>query len=233
MSNLTESPNITRINYSQYPFLHIEDSPGKIAEIKKVVPPYFRVDSVIDIGSGAGLITRAIGEAYRAKVVHGLDISESSFELIRNQLVGFTEGRVIQQDYETFETDQVYDLAMFIDVLEHIEDPLAALRKASGFTRYGIIRSPLEETYMNGINRRFKGKDYKKIMEKKYGHIHHFNIDSLCNLIDKAGFDMINAENFEVPPEADILSDPIQHTIERFTWHTGREIYPNIWAGFM
>lgn len=232
MSASIENPDKGGINYSHYPFFHTEDSPRKIGEIMQVVPAYFRVNSMLDVGCDAALITRAIGEAYRAKIVHGLDMSVPAFDLIRQQLSVFPQSRVIQQEFGQFEADIVYDLTMFIDVLEHIEDPLEGLKKAAAISKYAVVRFPLEETCMNEVNRRLRGKDYKKMMEERYGHIQHFNMDSLGNLINEAGFDVINGENFRVPPQAGILSDPIQRNLERFTWYTARGVYPDMWGGF-
>lgn len=220
------------INYTNYPFLHAEDFQGKIRELGRVIPPYFRADSILDVRCDAAIITRAIGETHGARIVHGLEVSEPAIDLIRRQLSVFQDGRAIQQEFEGYKSDRVYDLTMFIDVLEHLEDPLSALRKASEISRYAAIRCPLEETKMNVINKSLLGKDYKKIMEGRHGPVHHFNMDALGSLIEEGGFDVVKGENFRVPGQAEILANPLQGNLERMTWNMARRSYPDMWGGF-
>lgn len=220
------------IDYTNYPFLHIEDSPRKIREIKHVVPGSFRANSILDIGCSTGLITRAVGETYKAKIVDGLDVSEPALDLARSQLSVFQESHIFQEEFEDHETQRLYDLVMFIDVLEHMSDPVGALKKASEMGRYSVVRSPLEQTRMNRLIKNHGGKNYMKLMGERYGHIHHFNMDSLSTLFHEGGFDVINGENFRIPEQADVLANTTHHYLERLTANIARGFYPDIWGGF-
>jgi len=221
-----------RIDYNLYPFSHAEDSERKIHEIKSVVPRDFRVSSILDVGCNIGIITQAVGTEYHATEVDGLEVSTNAITQAEKQLEVFPKPSVVPEEFETFETEKVYDLIMFIDVLEHMQDPLNVLKKASKIGRYAVIRCPLEQTYMNEANARFAGKDFMALMEKRYGHIHHFNMVTLSKLICEGGFDVIQGRNYRVPSEADVLANPVQHYLEQATWRTTRGFYPDVWGGF-
>ncbi|RLI70935.1 hypothetical protein DRO91_06210 [Candidatus Heimdallarchaeota archaeon] len=232
MANQREYQPSVLFDYASYPHLHIEDSRRKIREIAEVIPSSFRARNILDVGSDAGLITRAVGKKYRANHVVALDLSLQAIELTGREIGDFTQFNVEQKSFEEYETNNLYDLIMFIDVLEHLNDPLLALQKASTMGRFIVVRSPLEDSAMNKINKRFLGKDYQKIMEQRYGHIHHFSLGSLKGLLQEGGFDLVRERNFRVPVVADVLQHQSHRHAEALSWSLFRGIYPNLWGGF-
>ena len=81
---------------------------------------------ILDVGGGTGDISsgfvEASGNRARATVV---DIDDASIEVARSRgLDGFV-GR-----FEDYETDERFDLILMLNLIEHVADPMALLRRA-------------------------------------------------------------------------------------------------------
>ncbi len=78
---------------------------------------------VLDAGCGSG---RNMLELARLGSVTGVELSDTSVELARQRGVGeVIEGSVLEMPF----ADDSFDLAVSLDVIEHLEDDLAALRE--------------------------------------------------------------------------------------------------------
>ncbi len=227
-----ENRGKTAIDYSQYSQLHIEDSPRKIAELIAVTPTSFRGRRMLDVGADAGIITRAIGEQIGAKDVQAVEPSVVALPYVLENLRGFEQHAVHQTNLEQFVASDLFDLTMFIDVLEHLRDPVELLKKASRMSRFALIRSPLEESVAVQVHSQLYGEDIQQLMEQRYGHIHHFSQDSLRDLLDKGGFDVIKEDHFRIPEQASILDRGTDRFVENLSWRIAKGFYPNIWGGF-
>jgi SAM-dependent methyltransferase len=84
------------------------------------LPPGARV---LDAGCGSG---RNMVELSRLGTVTGVELSQTSVELARGRGVGeVIAGSVLDMPF----ADDSFDLAVSLDVIEHLEDDLAALRE--------------------------------------------------------------------------------------------------------
>lgn len=82
---------------------------------------------ILDIGCGEGALGRALIERGASEVV-GIEADPATAEAARKSL-----SRVFRGDVETLElpfTDGYFDCIVLADVLEHLRDPLALLKKA-------------------------------------------------------------------------------------------------------
>jgi SAM-dependent methyltransferase len=78
---------------------------------------------ILDAGCGSG---RNMIELARRGTVTGVELSHTSVELARARGCGeVVEGSVLEMPFE----DDAFDLAVSLDVIEHLEDDLAALRE--------------------------------------------------------------------------------------------------------
>jgi GT2 family glycosyltransferase/trans-aconitate methyltransferase len=221
-----------QFDYSKYPHLHIEDSKGKIEELSKVIPSDFRVRTILNVGSDADLITQAIGKRYGASQIDTLDLSDQVIELSRITLTNFSKSEVKQCTLEEYKPTRSYDLIMFINVLEHLNDPINTLKTAAKLSKFLAVRSPLEESFINRLEKKYFGKDYQKVMEQRYGHIQHFSQESFKEILNTGGFDVINTEYFRVSNKADILKGPTHKFFEKTVSFFAKDKYPKIWGGF-
>jgi SAM-dependent methyltransferase len=103
--------------------------------------------SLLDIGCGDGRIARLVGERHPELSLSGIDV------LVRPQTwipVQPFDGATIPL------ADQSVDVAMFVDVLHHTDDPLVLLREATRVARQAIlIKDHCRDGFLAGPTLRF------------------------------------------------------------------------------
>ncbi len=94
-----------------------------------------RGDSLLDLASGDGMITSIFASHFRRIV--GVDASSVHVAEARKRMPG---ARFYENLIEDFETDERFDSVFLLDILEHVIDPVNALRKAANFlTADGVL----------------------------------------------------------------------------------------------
>jgi SAM-dependent methyltransferase len=88
------------------------------------VPP---CSTVLDVGSGTGAVARAL--AARGCHVWGIDIDSDAARLTEPWCDGFLLGDVETADVEAFLGPHRVDAILLLDVLDHLRDPVAAIRR--------------------------------------------------------------------------------------------------------
>ena len=96
------------------------------------VPPQSRV---LDVGSGSGAVARAL--AARGCRVWGIDLDSTSASLAEPWCDGVLLGDIETADLDAFLGPQRADAILFLDVLEHLRDPGAAIRRVLPFLAPG------------------------------------------------------------------------------------------------
>jgi len=233
MSSPEFHPSIKEpMDYTYYSQLHIEDSPRKIKEIESILPTSFRGRKLLDVGCDAGIITKAIAENIGVQEVHGVELSKIATPYAEKSLQGFPSHIIHQVDFNDFKINSLVDLTMFIDVLEHVSDPMSLLKKTAQISRYAIIRSPLEDAIAVQIHQQLYGEDIHKLMEERYGHIHHFSRKGIRSLINQSNFEIIHENITRIPKEASILNRSLNKFTESLFWRVANNFYPEFWGGF-
>ncbi|HEV2036403.1 MAG TPA: class I SAM-dependent methyltransferase [Candidatus Dormibacteraeota bacterium] len=100
---------------------------------------------VLDVGCGAGNIAQAIAESRPDLRVHGVDISTRALEVARH-VAPELDFQMAPAESLPFENGSMSAVVM-LDVMEHLEDPAAALREIRRVLRPGgvfHIALPLE-----------------------------------------------------------------------------------------
>ncbi|MFC1667404.1 class I SAM-dependent methyltransferase [Candidatus Omnitrophota bacterium] len=177
------------------PSWHLEDSPWKARKIIKVIPKdiFSKSNStmkIVDVGCGPGEILKLVCKYFRdngfSAAADGYDISPAIIEAARKN---FSEASFYchEFDKEKYKAPrQNIDIALLIDIFEHIENPEHLLRDISEVSTYAICHIPLEdnlEVKIRGLKKRFK---------KSLGHINYYNKKNAVELIEKNGFSIEN-----------------------------------------
>jgi SAM-dependent methyltransferase len=152
---------------------------------------------VLDVGCGNGVFLSAItAEGYRAS---GVDVSEASAQLCRERGLDARAG-----DFLTMPLDGPYDAVTFWDVVEHLREPEAFLRRAREVLAPGgalVLKIPGFERgvfYPIKVWPRLAGA-----MLGAPGHIQYFNRRSLEALLARTGFGAVEwfpSFSFRSPP---------------------------------
>jgi 2-polyprenyl-3-methyl-5-hydroxy-6-metoxy-1,4-benzoquinol methylase len=149
------------------------------------VPPHSRV---LDVGSGAGDVACAL--AGRGCHVWGIDIDAVATEMAQPWCEEILVGDVETADLAAFLGPQRVDAILFLDVLEHLRDPVAAIRRVLPFLAPGgnIILSVPHVAHAAVRLQLLAGafpRTSKGLLDRK--HLHFFDRSSLHELLRHAG----------------------------------------------
>lgn len=180
------------------PDLHLEQSEMKARQVLDFLED-FHADSLLDIACGAGKITTILAKALHSQKTVGLDISKSMIKVARKSTI---DKNIfwINKDIFSYNPKDKFDLVTCIDIIEHVGNDLAFLKKAKTLGRRILLKVPMEDSFLdNNIIRSLKIRDPWKESEIKYGHIHHYNETQLNQLFTKSGLIVIKNGYIPLP----------------------------------
>lgn len=145
--------------------------------------------AVLDLPCGDGLLTSMFSEHFERVV--GVDASSSHLAMARERLPGveFHESLI-----EDLELDEKFDTVFMLNVLEHVEDPTAVLRKAAEFLKDdGVLIVHVPNA--NAINRRIavlmgtleSCEELSPFDINVAGHRRSYTLETLTAEIERAG----------------------------------------------
>ena len=139
---------------------------------------------LLEVGCGSGYYLEQLSRNSNFTSLHGLDYSRAKLDYIRNKIpsITITTGDAAELPFD----DNSFDVVLCSEVIEHLKNPIPALREINRVCRkYAIISTPTNST----IYRRFLIRIGKNI---KYGvtHIKEFRQDEFLDALHKAGFEI-------------------------------------------
>lgn len=199
--------------WEKNPNLHIEDATLKFKQIEKFLKKIqFKKKKILDLACGAGAITKKIHDYFSPHGIKvlGIDISEKAISHARASFEGpqFEVGDATNLKL----AESTLDLVTVLDLFEHIDDYKSALNELNGLSEYYVFRLPMEDCLFSTILNLCNNYEYKRL-EKKYGHIHHFNPKVWKNALKECGFKVIKEKYYKVPKRKFFLRNGIQKLI--------------------
>jgi SAM-dependent methyltransferase len=141
------------------------------------------VSSALEIGCGTGSVLRALGSLQFANRYVATDISVAAVEFAK-QSCGplMSEAYVGSADSLPF-PDKSFSVAILSHVIEHLENPVCAVRDAARVAEYVVIEVPTERVLSNMIRTRILGKPFISVAEA--GHVQFWSSRSITSFLEK------------------------------------------------
>ena len=168
------------------PSWHGEDSPWKAEKIRDILEnSSLRLNTICEIGCGAGGILYELSGTYSDKEFYGYEISPQAYELCaqkkERENLTFYNADLLNEDVNKF------DLVLSIDVFEHVEDCFSFLRKLKDKGEYKLFHIPLDLSVQKVL------RSYPLLRSrKKLGHIHYFTKELALELLKDCGYSIID-----------------------------------------
>lgn len=188
--------------YSQAnPTWHVGDSSWKAGQILRMIDQNdLQLTSVCEIGCGAGEILAQLHERMpKVARFQGYEVSPQAYELCQTR----SRDRLEFTLSDITGLDGGYDLALAIDVIEHIEDCYTFLRAIRKVATYKIFHIPLDMSVQKVLRRR-------SIMHLRdsVGHVHYFMKDTALAMLRECGYEVddvfYTAGDIDLPPQSSL-----------------------------
>ena len=158
-------------------------------EIAQFVP--YGVERVLDIGCGGGEFGRLLKE-HGVREVHGVEIVPQARDLAAQHLDSATLGNIEEMNLPF--DDGYFDCVTFADVLEHLHDPVMALRKTSRvLARDGVIVMSIPNVRFYEVIAMLAGGRWTYadagILDRT--HLRFFTAAEMQNLVEAAGLQLL------------------------------------------
>lgn len=158
---------------------HLEVAIVKL--LKHIVP----VQSLVDIGCGIGVNIKRIHRHFPEIEFVGTDLSDEILKLARNYVKAGRNVEYVQLDVGRDKLNRQFDVVLCSQVLEHIEDDIAALKHMTSMCgKYMIITVP--------------GGNYNST-SRLVGHHRHYKKDELTSMVKSCGFKILYVREWGFP----------------------------------
>ncbi|MDH5415395.1 MAG: class I SAM-dependent methyltransferase [Flavobacteriaceae bacterium] len=166
------------------PTWHEQDSPWKAGLILKIINRNnLKPDSVCEVGCGAGEIIKILSTNIESgKTFDGYEVSPQAFKICSgksSEKLSYYLKDILKEELST------YDIAMAIDIFEHVEDYLGFLKQLKSKAKYKIFHIPLDLS-VQSILRGNKLDD----LRRRIGHIHYFTKETALSSLRDAGYEI-------------------------------------------
>lgn len=184
---------------SQHVFVHsyADYHANTRAEMLRLIPTDVR--SLLDVGGGAGNFARTF-MAQRGGRAAVLEANPQAAEMARAHGVDVLTG-----DFGVVTPTELFDCVAMLDVLEHMSDPLTALKRAHQFLQPSgtLLLSLPNIGHWSVVWDLLEGKfDYQPVGILCNTHLRFFTRHGLLNLLGDAGFSVERWEDVASPPPA-------------------------------
>jgi 2-polyprenyl-3-methyl-5-hydroxy-6-metoxy-1,4-benzoquinol methylase len=138
-----------------------------------------KITNILEVGAGEGYSSQILQKLLPANA--NFDISEFEIDLI-DKIKEKVKGCQVTQDdiYGMNKQDSQYDLIFCLEVLEHLEKPIEAIRELQRVTNKYVILSIPNEPLWRVLNMA-RGK-YWGDFGNTPGHLQHWNVNSIQKL---------------------------------------------------
>ena len=178
----------TKGSYLEHnPSWHVEDSAWKADHIVSMMRAHdLRPRSIAEVGCGAGEILRILHDTLGEDVtLVGYEVSPQAIELARPRA---TERLRFELADIGDDASAAFDLALVMDVIEHLEDPFAFLRRLRGKADLKILHIPLDLSAVS------VARPHALLgSRREVGHVQYFVRETALAVLTDAGYEVLDA----------------------------------------
>ena len=163
---------------------HVQEFVGKYEEknpiARRIVERFYSnlqsllpddIETVLEVGCGAGYSAERLTDMLPSVAFEGSDIGEDLITLAKERVPNASFS--VESVYDLPREDNSVDLVIGLEMLEHLEDPLAALREMKRVSRkYLLLSVPREPLWCTLNLARLK---YISSFGNTPGHINHWS----------------------------------------------------------
>ena len=169
-------------------------------DIAYCIDHYAPGNRVLDIGCGTGELISFLSR--KGFDPGGIEPAAEAVEIAKS--LGLTVSQATLEEYAR-SSDKEFDAITFLDVLEHIPDPVDAIRKAQGLLAKAgclCIRAPNDFSELQlAAHQKIGGDPWWVAIPD---HINYFNFQSMENLLSNMGFEVVYTQG-DFPMELFLL----------------------------
>lgn len=159
--------------------------------------------SLLELGLGHGITADVFGRHFRRHMV--IDASRAVIENFRQRFPD-SKAEIVESFFESFETNERFDVIVFGYILEHVEDPILILKHFRKFLAPGgrmFVTVPNAEV----LNRRLGHlagllPDMQELADhdRLLGHKRYYTVDSLRKTLTESGYEIRRLEGIYLKP---------------------------------
>jgi len=152
---------------------------ANIARVCRRIP----VSSVLEIGCGTGAVLRELGSMNFAKRYAATDISEAAIDFAQ-QSCGLLLSEVFVGPAGSLPfPENSFSVAILSHVIEHLDNPISAVRAAARVAEYVVIEVPTERVLSNLIRTEVLGKPFASAAGA--GHVQFWSANSIARFLEQ------------------------------------------------
>lgn len=175
---------------SKHPSWHVERSDWKAGQVAKLIDAAgLKPKSILDIGCGAGECLLYLSKRYACiETSLGIEPSPDVHPSPNAKEAGL---KIEQRSLP--EVDRHFDLAVMLDVFEHVDDYLGFLRQTRGKAEWYAFHIPLDIYALRVLAGRMLTS------RRQHGHLHYFSLETALATLRDTGFQI---DSWQFTPSA-------------------------------
>jgi len=148
------------------------------------IEKYHDKSNILDIGTGSGVfVGAAIDRGWDA---NGLELAEGNCQYAKEKF----NIELINKDFYEFDPDEKYDVVTLFEVIEHLRDPVKAIKKARGLLKEDglfVLATPIRDSLYG------KKAEEKNIFWTTVEHLIYFDKNIIINYLEENGFEVLES----------------------------------------
>ena len=194
-------------------------------EIDIIKQFYVSGKSALEVGCGSGASTEKLCKIFDD--IEVVEPSQKNIVLLKRRVPNVICYKAL---LENFKATRKYDFVFFLNVIEHVEDPVSSLKYLSELVRHeGLIFISCPNCM--SLNRRAGYKmgtleSYEKLAPKDYevGHRRLYTVDMLSDHCNQAGLKVVSMKGMYLKPLSENQMIALGDDVVRAFYALGEEI---------